>query len=36
VIHVDEVTLELKEPNRPGILRIGDSFLYVIMPVNLS
>ncbi|MHC4065316.1 MAG: DNA polymerase III subunit beta [Planctomycetota bacterium] len=36
VVHSDEVTLELKEPNRPGVLKAGDEFLYVIMPVNLS
>jgi DNA polymerase-3 subunit beta len=29
------VTMELKEPNRPGILRAGSGFLYVVMPVNL-
>jgi len=36
VVHVDTVTFEMKEPNRPGVLKIGDDFLYVIMPVNLS
>ncbi len=36
VLHEDEVTFELKEPNRPGVLRCGDEFLYVLMPVNLS
>jgi DNA polymerase-3 subunit beta len=36
VVHADEVTLELKEPNRPGVLRCGPEFLYVMMPVNLS
>ncbi|MHC4093021.1 MAG: DNA polymerase III subunit beta, partial [Planctomycetota bacterium] len=36
VVHSDEVTFELKEPNRPGVLKAGDEFLYVIMPVNLS
>jgi DNA polymerase-3 subunit beta len=30
------VTLELKEANKPGILRAGPGFLYVVMPVNLS
>jgi DNA polymerase III subunit beta len=30
------VTLELKEANRPGVLRAGTGFLYVVMPVNLS
>ncbi len=36
VVHEDEITLELKESNRPGLLRCGGDFLYVIMPVNLS
>jgi DNA polymerase III subunit beta len=30
------VTIELKEANRPGVLRAGTGFLYVVMPVNLS
>lgn len=30
------ITLEIKEGNRPGIFRVGQSFLYVVMPVNLS
>ena len=32
----DQVTLEMKAPNKPGVLRSGQSFLYVIMPVNLQ
>ena len=36
VLHVDEVTLDLKEANRPGVLCAGPNFKYVIMPVNLS
>lgn len=30
-----EVAVELKAPNRPGVLKVGADFLYVIMPVNL-
>lgn len=30
-----EVIVELKAPNKPGILRAGPDFLYVLMPVNL-
>ncbi len=30
------VQVELKEANRPGILKAGQEFLYVVMPVNLS
>ena len=36
VVHTDEVTFEMKEPTRPGVLKVGEDFLYVIMPVNLS
>lgn len=36
VVDSDEVSLELSAPNRPGLLRSGQSFLYVIMPVNLQ
>jgi DNA polymerase-3 subunit beta len=30
-----EVIIELKAPNRPGLLKAGADFLYVVMPVNL-
>jgi len=30
------VRLELKARDRPGVLRVGDEFLYVVMPVNLA
>jgi DNA polymerase-3 subunit beta len=36
VVDSDEVTLELSAANRPGLLKGGASFLYVIMPVNLQ
>lgn len=36
VVHADEITFAVKEPNRPGVIRLGDDFVYVIMPVNLS
>lgn len=32
----ENIVFELKEPNKPGILRCGTEFLYVVMPVNLS
>jgi DNA polymerase III subunit beta len=32
----DTVTFELKTPNKPGLLKSGPGFLYVVMPVNLS
>jgi DNA polymerase-3 subunit beta len=30
------VTFEVKETNKPGVLREGSDFLYVVMPVSLS
>jgi DNA polymerase-3 subunit beta len=36
VVDSDEVSLELTAPNRPGLLRGGPNFLYVIMPVSLQ
>jgi DNA polymerase-3 subunit beta len=30
------ITLEMKDGNRPGIFRVGQTFLYVVMPVNLA
>ena len=32
----EQVTFEMKTPNKPGLLRSGPGFLYVVMPVNLS
>ncbi len=36
VVKTPTVTLELKESSRPGVLKAGTEFLYVVMPVNLS
>jgi DNA polymerase-3 subunit beta len=36
VADTDEISLELTAPNRPGLLKAGANFLYVIMPVNLQ
>ncbi|HEY8667801.1 MAG TPA: DNA polymerase III subunit beta [Tepidisphaeraceae bacterium] len=36
VVDSDEISLELSAPNRPGLLKSGANFLYVIMPVNLQ
>jgi DNA polymerase III subunit beta len=36
VVPTDEISLELTAPNRPGLLKGGPNFLYVIMPVNLQ
>src|SRR6478752_9061242 len=36
VVDTDEIALELTAANRPGMLKGGANFLYVIMPVNLQ
>lgn len=36
VIDQEQVVLELKASNKPGVLKIGKEFTYVLMPVNLS
>ena len=36
VVDNDEITFEMTAPNRPGLLKAGPNFLYVIMPVNLQ
>ena len=36
VAPADQVNLDLKAPNKPGVLRGGKDFLYVIMPVSLE
>jgi DNA polymerase-3 subunit beta len=36
VVNTDEVSLEMTAANRPGLLKAGANFLYVIMPVNLQ
>jgi len=36
IVDMEQVTIELKAANKPGLLRCGPDFLYVIMPVNLQ
>ena len=36
VIQDPEVTMELKAANRPGLIKSGPDFTYVVMPVNLQ
>lgn len=35
-VHTDEITFAMKEPNRPGLIRVSKDFIHVVMPVNLS
>ena len=36
VIDQPEILMELKSPNKPGLFRSGNEFLYVVMPVTLG
>lgn len=36
VIVDPQVVLELKAPNKPGLVKSGTDFMYVVMPVNLQ
>ncbi len=36
VIRTPEVELELGQPDRPGLVKSGAEFLYVLMPINLG
>ncbi len=36
VVETEQVQIEMKAPNKPGVFRTGSDFLYVIMPVNLQ
>ena len=36
VIDGESVIIELKSPNKPGVIKVGNDFTYVIMPVSLG
>jgi len=36
VIDADDVTIELKKSDKPGLIRSGNNFTYIIMPVSLQ
>jgi DNA polymerase-3 subunit beta len=36
VIDGGDVIIELKAANKPGVLKTGSDFTYVVMPVNLQ
>ena len=36
VITDPQIMIELKAPNKPGLFKAGNDFVYVVMPVNLS
>jgi DNA polymerase-3 subunit beta len=36
IIDNDQVILEMKAPNKPGLIKSGADFVYVVMPVNLQ
>jgi len=36
VIKTPEFEFELGQPDRPGLIKSGTNFLYVLMPINLG
>ena len=36
VVPVEQVQIDMKASNKPGVLKTGSTFLYVVMPVNLQ
>lgn len=36
VMPTDDLSFHFRDSNRPGLIRVGDDFLYVVMPVSLS
>ena len=36
ILPEQQFTLELGQPDRPGLIKCGKDFLYVLMPINLS
>ncbi|MDZ4754523.1 MAG: DNA polymerase III subunit beta [Phycisphaerae bacterium] len=36
VIDSEQVIIELKAPNKPGVIKVGNDFTYVVMPVSLG
>jgi DNA polymerase-3 subunit beta len=36
VIDSEQVIIELKAPNKPGVIKVGGDFTYVVMPVSLQ
>jgi DNA polymerase-3 subunit beta len=35
-VHTPEFELELGEADRPGVIKSGSDFLYVLMPISLA
>ena len=36
VIDSEQVIIEMKAPNKPGVIKVGADFTYVVMPVSLQ
>jgi DNA polymerase III subunit beta len=36
VIDSEQVIIEMKAPNKPGVIKVGNDFTYVVMPVSLQ
>lgn len=36
VAHEEELDFDFRDADRPGVVRLGDAFIYVVMPVSLT
>jgi len=36
ILDVEEFEFEIAEPDRPGLIKAGKEFTYVLMPINLG
>ena len=36
IIDSEQVIIEMKAPNKPGVIKVGNDFTYVVMPVSLQ
>jgi len=36
VTQAERIKMGFKDANRPGVVRVGEEFIYVVMPVNLA
>jgi len=36
VVSEQSITFELRAPNKPGVMKVGGDFIYVVMPVNIQ
>jgi len=35
-IHTETITMELTGPEKPGVLRVGDEYIYIVLPMQIT